>query len=304
MSKSEKPSIGGLLAEAFTSLFKKNPPLLQTEVVYQKLELPTGKSMAYVAAGILLALLTFTLAVYATGVSWIAYMLFTASLPALFFIWAVLTDRYEPEPKYLLLMAFGLGMLCGYIEDTMLMNIPLGTLMPIARGVLDPIFMFMPLYFIAASSVTGREFNDHMDGIVYGMAVSLGFITVFNYGLASLAASLSGLFELGAPFAAALLLNTALAFIGAIMGRWLGWVKVKVAGLGIAVALPGLITAIVLRLIYGAAGMVEASVGGVNVVQLILAVLLGLCVYKYSREALRDEVLWGYARGLAPVERG
>ena len=105
-----------------------------------------------------------------------------ATAPAVFWMWLYYRrDRWEPEPKLLVLKLFGYGVL---------MAIPVWYLQPFLPGpedrlydnfvrvaFLEEFFKLLPLVWFAHRR---REFNEPMDGIVYAVAAALGFATVEN----------------------------------------------------------------------------------------------------------------------------
>ena len=104
-----------------------------------------------------------------------------------------LRDRYEPEPISRLLLAFGLGLFALFAAQS------LGTYVADActedflrRGgeagkLLDAFVVtalveeFSRWFVLAVAVYHWRAFDEPMDGIVYGVAVALGFASLENY---------------------------------------------------------------------------------------------------------------------------
>lgn len=95
-----------------------------------------------------------------------------------------LRDRYEPEPKRLVLYVFlagAFGILPAVIVESALMAIRPGAgvlyLAFVAAGLVEESAKWGAVRLTAYRS---RQFNEPMDGIVYAAAASLGFATVEN----------------------------------------------------------------------------------------------------------------------------
>lgn len=130
-----------------------------------------------------------------------------------------LKDQYETEPFYMVFRSFVLGALLVFpimfiqyvleVESVFTSNI-LKTF--IAYGFLEEFFKWFILYFTIYQHV---HFDEHYDGIVYGVAVSLGFASIEN---------IFYLFANGLEFALgrAVLPVSSHALFGVIMGYYLG----------------------------------------------------------------------------------
>ncbi len=288
-----------LWAEAFRSLVLGGEPLASSDAVYEKLE-AGGLSKLYVAVAAGLAAAVIVLAAVRGGAV-AAYLLVLLGPPLIFFYWVYRSDKYEPEPKYLLAVAYALGIFAGLTTEVVSAALSLNSYL--ALGV-EAVAAFIVLLWLAAGEFSA-EFNDHMDGLVYGAAVGLGLVTVYNYTFLELASSQAGLYaELipSIPLAALALVNTAIVAVAAIMGRWLGWVKALKGEVSLKDGLPGLAVYIVLRALLGIAQSLSPFYLSVAAAALLLAYYWATA-WRYVKEALRDERLWGYARGRAPVER-
>lgn len=132
-----------------------------------------------------------------------------------------LKDKYEAEPVSVVLRAFVFGALLVFpamviefaFKQEGLMVIPWAH--SLLLGVFEEFLKWFVLYCIIYQSV---EFNERYDGIVYGVAVSLGFATVEN---------IFYLFAYGIhqAFYRALLPVSSHALFGVIMGYYLGKAK-------------------------------------------------------------------------------
>ena len=82
-----------------------------------------------------------------------------------------------------------------------------------------------------------------------------------------------------------------------IVGFWLGYIKAIKGAINLKVLIAGLIPAVFLHALWN-----------ISVELLLIPLVLALVVLeiwlikKITKEAQRDEVIWGYPAGLAPVE--
>ncbi|WP_062356269.1 glutamic-type intramembrane protease PrsW [Bacillus kwashiorkori] len=130
-----------------------------------------------------------------------------------------LKDEIETEPLYEVLRVFFLGAILVFpimfiqyvleVEQVIAVNLFKAFL---SASLLEEFFKWFILYFAVFKLV---EFDEHYDGIVYGVAISLGFATaenilyLFSYGLEY-------------AFGRALLPVSSHALFGVIMGYYLG----------------------------------------------------------------------------------
>jgi RsiW-degrading membrane proteinase PrsW (M82 family) len=118
-----------------------------------------------------------------------AAMIAAAIAPALIALWLAVAGDSRPEPARLVLLAVLLGALsaavAGILEVALQFVVPVPqALLPAAiqKGVL---FAAIPeelvkVSLIAAIALRSREFDEPMDGVVYGSAVGLGFAMLEN----------------------------------------------------------------------------------------------------------------------------
>lgn len=130
-----------------------------------------------------------------------------------------LKDQYESEPFYLVLRSFIFGallvfpiMFIQYVLEVEAVFASDFLYTFIAVGFLEEFFKWFVLFFTIYQHV---EFNEHYDGIVYGVSVSLGFATLEN---------IIYLFANGVEYALgrAFLPVSSHALFGVIMGYYLG----------------------------------------------------------------------------------
>ncbi len=152
---------------------------------------------------------------------------FTAAMaigPSLLLMWYFHSRDAYPEPPRVLWTTFGLGLLITLpvlvfalpallvlraVENPYLAGFGSAFL---SAAIPEEAFKFLVLYFYCTKH---REFNEPMDGVVYGVAASLGFATLENVLYVS-----SG--GLGLAILRAVTAVPGHAFTGAIMGYYVG----------------------------------------------------------------------------------
>lgn len=132
-----------------------------------------------------------------------------------------LKDEYEKEPLKEVLRIFLLGMILVFpimfiqyvMEEEQVLRFDF--LKALTTGILEEFFKWFILYYTIYKS---DEFDEHYDGIVYGVSISLGFATAENI-----------LYLLGNgikyAFGRAILPVSSHALFGVIMGYYLGKAK-------------------------------------------------------------------------------
>jgi protease PrsW len=211
-----------------------------------------------------------------------AYLAFSAFLSTLFLTLVWLADRYEREPWWLVILAAAWGAVPAIFLSCVAevaVNRPLGmALGPGAAEVLGTVFVAPPVEEVAKAfalllivTIGRHQFDDVLDGMVYGAAVGVGFSFVEDAFYFVGSVSTDGLGAAGVTFGLrniGFVLNhslfSAVTGIGFGLARLyhrsalarFGW---PVAGLGVAIllhmahnslaflALPGLLAALVLH---------------------------------------------------------
>ena len=154
-----------------------------------------------------------------------AFLAVSAVVPSLLAIWYFTSRDVNPEPAKVVWRVFGLGV--ASVALVLLIVLPTSPLLeaaaegPILTGLLEAFLQaaipeeLCKLLVVWLYASRHREFDEPMDGIVYGAAASLGFATLEN-----LIYCLSG----GQWVAAARAITAvqAHAFWGAIMGYFVG----------------------------------------------------------------------------------
>ena len=157
--------------------------------------------------------------------------LIVAAAPSAFLLtFFYLKDRYEREPLRHILMAFGLGLYAMIAAEGMATTaegwFPVGYLHgggEVARLV-DAFFLagfveeFAKAVVLMAAIYHWQEFDEPLDGVVYGVAVALGFATLENFLFVTR-------LGIGIAWQRALFAVPAHALFGATMGYYAGRTK-------------------------------------------------------------------------------
>ena len=117
------------------------------------------------------------------------YLILAAIAPVIIFLYLIYRNDTHKEPFKILLRCLGGGAIA--IIFTLLINIPLGFLKPffvfrygnelftafLSASLAEELSKFIVLYFMVWKL---KDFNQHFDGIVYAVFVSLGFALIEN----------------------------------------------------------------------------------------------------------------------------
>lgn len=281
---------------------------------------PTSPTKKYLGAAIalfgvvFLSLIVILLVVSNIGFGAAIVASVVAFLPAVFYLLPLMwLDRYDPEPIWLLALAFAWGALVAVIVSFVI-NTLIGAFFgqEIGAVVSAPVFeegskglgLLLLLIFFR------RHFDDILDGIVFGGTIALGFATVENvlyYGRGLLEAGSQGLIILFvlrgimSPFAHVTF--TAMTGIGCGISRESHNPVVKlmmpVLGYGAAVLLHGIWNSMAVL------GGLEGFIIGYIVLEIpFFLIFVGFAFYVMRRQnkILKEMLAIDVARGLIPQE--
>ncbi len=107
-------------------------------------------------------------------------VLILALAPGLFWLWFFYRkDKLEPEPRHLIIQTFFLGALVTI--PVILVELPFGGPVLFQAAIVAPIVEEYAKYFVVRHTIyKNAEFNEQMDGIVYGATAALGFASAEN----------------------------------------------------------------------------------------------------------------------------
>jgi len=208
-------------------------------------------------------------------------LLASALIPSLLLIWYFHSRDVYPEPKKVVLATFLLGVLI--IIPTLIVAAPIAWLLkqadigPYLYGASTAFFVaaipeellkFSVLFLYASRH---REFDEPMDGIVYGVVASLGFATLENV----LYTATGGM---TVAIARSITAVPAHAFMGAIMGYYVGQARFGAGGDGRGLMFKALFWPILLHGLYDAPLLIVARLnelaGGISGEQTLPALAL------------------------------
>lgn len=288
------------IKESFVSLFRPMPPIAKPSMlVYEKLPSYTPiKKYVYIGVALtffgIILWYSYPMVVYSIHIPWLQFMgaaIAGFAAPLVYLFWIYRNDRFEREPLPLIALTFGWGAISPFLIFVLYYIFPLLDVLPaaIAAPVVEEPLKILGVFWLAKHPRLGKEFNDHLDGIVFGAAAGAGFAGIENILYILKYAPDTGFFLITLLRSLPMhLVYTALA------GRWLGLAKVRNGRIERIDLIPGLAVAMVLH------GLWNLGLGLIWI--LMLLVLYVYVLHKLIKEAWRDEMLWGYAEGYAPVE--
>lgn len=90
-------------------------------------------------------------------------------------------DHYEPEPKRLVILAYFLGSLStipiSYLYQLIPSSLPFQAILQ--APIIEELTKFSILYLIFFRN---KNFNEPLDGMIYGISIGLGFASLENFG--------------------------------------------------------------------------------------------------------------------------
>jgi len=289
-AEAEPHQVESLYVEAFRSLFSPSPIRAppNASVFAHRHQSPLTPYMAWAV------LLLFMGLGASYGGEWMSYMGFTLAgyaAPVLLLVWMVRGDRYEREPTALVAYCFGWGAFIGVAAGVLNAVVTAPLLGMAGAGFIEEPLKALGVYLVARSR-HGNEFNDHLDGMVYGAAAGAGFAGLENFWY---------LYEMivthSFPALQAVLLRSITAFMHiawtAMAGRSLGIAKALKGRVQLGDLAPGVLVAALIHMAW-------------NTVHPYIAfgLILPFTVEALRRQistALDDERRWGY-ECFAPTE--
>lgn len=296
--KTDSPTVSSSIREAFITLVAPTPPVNRPAgAVYEaKPYGPVGKYLIIGAVLFLAGMILSTGGLF-LSVS-LSFIIAVSVAPLAYFLWMYVQDRTEAEPIELIVLSAGWGAFSAFLVIlfwTVLapdIDAPAWIGGPLPE---EPV-KILAVYWLATHRRLGSEFNDHLDGMVYGAAVGAGFMMAENFMYVAY------MLSEGVSLTAAVLIRSSIGhiFYSALAGRWLGLAKARrgkvqvgdlVPGLAVAMTLHGLWNSPLADPIFEFFYYMGGDYGFIASIFLVASPYY-LILYKYVREALRDEKRW------------
>ena len=230
------------------------------------------------------------------GGEWLTYIGFTVAgyaVPIIVLIYIVRSDVFEREPLAVVAYCFGWGAFSGILAG-ILNTLVTGPFLGVGgAGFIEEPLKIYGVYRIAKSARMKNEFNDHLDGIIYGAAAGAGFAGLENFWyIADMV--LNGAYP--ASFAIFIRSITGVMHIcwSAIAGRGLGVAKATKGYIEASDLWPGIIVAALIHFAW------NTTSGDIALLVLLPFTLFGL--RNMIKAAVEDERRWVF-EFFAPDER-
>ncbi len=252
------------------------------------------RSLLQYAVGAVVLLLLGLLVSY--GGEWLTYIGFTIAgyaVPIILLTYIVRSDVFEREPLAVVAYCFGWGAFSGILAGILNNLITAPFLGVGGAGFIEEPLKIYGVYKIAKSSKLGNEFNDHLDGIIYGAAAGAGFAGLENFWYIT-DMVLNNAYP--AVFAIAIRSITGIMHIcwSAIAGRNLGVAKATKGYIESSDMIPGVLVAALIHFMW------NSSSGDISLLVILPFTLFGL--RNMIKAAVDDERRWGF-EFFAPNEK-
>jgi RsiW-degrading membrane proteinase PrsW (M82 family) len=281
-----------LLFEAVNSLFRPSPIVTppSSSVFLNR----TQKSITrYLVSAVVLLVAGLG---FSYGGDWLTYFGFTVAgyaVPIILLIYIFRSDRYEREPFALVAYCFGWGAFSGIIAGILNLLITSPYLGAGGAGFIEEPLKIVGVYFIAKNTRLKNEFNDHLDGMVYGAAAGAGFAGMENFWYLT-----EMVFNGAYPPILAIFIRSITGVMhilwSSIAARSIGLAKARKGNITRGDLIPGTLVSAILHFFWNI-GSTFFSVA------LVFPFTLN-AVRTMIKTAVKDETTWGYAR-FAPDEK-
>jgi RsiW-degrading membrane proteinase PrsW (M82 family) len=288
----QQTSVLGETTDAFMALIRKTPlNVVPSSAVFLERQ---PRSMLRYAVGAVFLLLTGLGISY--GGEWLTYIGLTISgyaVPLIILAYIVRSDVYEREPLVVVAYCFGWGAFSGIIAGILNSVISQTFLGVGGAGFIEEPLKIYGVYQIAKTARMRNEFNDHLDGIIYGAAAGAGFAGLENFWYIS-----DMVLNNAYPAIFAIIIRSLTGVMhvswSAIAGRSLGVAKAKKGTIQRRDMLPGVIVAAFIHYMWN-------TLSGDLSLFLILPFTLG-GLRNMIKAAVEDEKRWGF-EFFAPDEK-
>lgn len=273
-----------MIREGFRSLFDPSPVQAPpNRSIF--LSRPPQPLTPYVVGALALFAVGLAVTYGEESLTHLGFILAGYAAPLVYLVYMVRSDRYEMEPMALVAYCFGWGAFSGILAgifNTLITEPFLGVG---GAGFIEEPLKIYGVFLIAKSSRIGNEFNDHIDGMVYGAAAGAGFAGLENFWYLY-----EMIINLQYPAIEAILVRSVTAFMhlawSAMAGRSLGLAKALKGRVELVDLVPGVAVAAVMHMLWNLSDPLIA-----------FAIILPFMVFSLRqqvRTGLGDEERWGY----------
>lgn len=276
-------SVINLIIEAIKSLFLASPVLGNpSNSFYSKR--PSKPPNLYFFVAVILTGIGLLVSFEDIWLRYPGYTLSAFSAPILYLIWMFQNDRYEKDPRVLVMLTFGWGAFCYIFTITVNKYFLINFLGSAGAAFVEEPLKILGVYLIAKQPVLSSEFDDHLDGMIYGAGAGAGFA-----GLENLTIFLN--MTSGRDFPSwDIVIRSVISFNhiawSAIAGRSLGLAKVLNGKNRFVDLIPGLMVVIPLHFAWNRLS---------SPALMLFFFLFNLtALVRLVRTALNDEVRWGF----------
>lgn len=231
------------------------------------------------------------------GGDWLTYIGFTIAgyaVPLLMLSYIVRSDVFEQEPLAVVAYCFGWGAFSGILAGILNTIITTPFLGVGGAGFIEEPLKIYGVYRIAKSARLGNEFNDHLDGLIYGAAAGAGFAGLENFWYIT-----NMVMNAAYPAFFAIFIRSITGIMhicwSAIAGWGLGVAKAKKGSIELTDLVPGLLVSAVIHYAWNSSG------GDIALFVILPFTFFG--VRNMIKAAVEDERKWGF-EFFAPDEKG
>ena len=280
------------ISNSFSALIRPTPVTVAPSTAVFLERQPS--SLLQYAVGAVVLLLLGLLVSY--GGEWLTYIGFTIAgyaVPIILLSYIVRSDIFEREPLAVVAYCFGWGAFSGILAG-ILNTVITGPFLGVGgAGFIEEPLKIYGVYMIAKSARMGNEFNDHLDGIIYGAAAGAGFAGLENFWYIT-DMVLNNAYP--AIFAIFIRSITGIMHISwsAIAGRSLGVAKATKGRIEASDMIPGVLVAAIIHFAWNTAP------GDLSLFVILPFTFFGL--KNMIKAAVEDERRWGF-EFFAPDEK-
>jgi len=203
-------------------------------------------------------------------------------------------DKYEPEPLYYVMFVVALGIVIGipvlFTELVFSLNSFIDTVL--TAPIVEEFFKGLAIYVMSKR----KEFNDAMDGIVYGFGVGMGFAIAENFGYIIYVYKIDPLYS----FLRVFLFCIGHGVYTSLLGYVLGKQKSTINKTTLTIFISGLFLPVISHAMYNLLPFLAKNSLEALITIILYIIILLLILSRLIKNSLKMEKKWGYDKGYAP----